>query len=124
MRTTTLFTVPFHLKGAWLGSSGPYPNIVVENAAQGNIKGNEAASVNLFRKECMHISTLGVTACKPNPSLGGDNRSRRLNTWGGAAWLLDLATTLHSFLNKFAKVASMSWVLQTERQVHIYLSII
>ena len=31
-----------------------------------------------------HVST-GITACQPNPWLGGNNRSGGLNRWGGAA---------------------------------------
>ena len=35
----------------------------------------------------------GVTACQLNPWLGGDNRSGRLNSWGGAAWPSGLAAS-------------------------------
>ncbi len=37
---------------------------------------------------------VGVAACQLNPWLGGDNRSEKLNTWGGLAGLSGLAETL------------------------------
>ncbi len=57
------------------------------------------------------IHSPGVTACQLNPWLGGDKRSGRLKTWGGAAWPPGLAAILALLSNRFAEAASMSWVL-------------
>jgi hypothetical protein len=50
-------------------------------------------------------------SCPLNPWLGANNRSGRLNKWGGAAGLRVSLQPWHSFLHRFAEVASMSWVL-------------
>ncbi len=42
----------------------------------------------------MHAFTMGITACRLNPELGGNNRAGRLNTWGEVAWPSGLTATL------------------------------
>ncbi len=60
----------------------------------GKVKAFMKRDVSFILNLCMHVRPPDVIACQLNPWLGGDNRSRGLKTWSGAALPSGLAATL------------------------------